>query len=162
MQGTASDLHFVNPHCVVEFDRQGRPGPCSKMEVEFANARGAIAQRLDDAASLEAGDKVTLTGHPAKDGTRAIHVNENPHATGKEAGVAIAGISSRTPLRRGNVNLKDQSLALAGTLPDAYSGASSVYGNTSGRLEFRQIYIPPERLPRNCRRWKMSCPRESS
>jgi hypothetical protein len=81
VQGTATAFYFVNPHCVVEFDVKDDQGHMIKWEGEFAS-KGELSPKGWTAASIQAGDKLTLTGHPAKDGTRAIHVTKIRTATG--------------------------------------------------------------------------------
>jgi hypothetical protein len=73
IEGTVTDFHFVNPHCVVEFDVQDDKGHIRKWQGEFSNP-GVLSRKGWNAASLQTGEKLTLTGHPAKDGARAIHV----------------------------------------------------------------------------------------
>ena len=80
--GTVTDFHYVNPHCVVEFDVKDDKGNIQKWQGEFSNP-GVLARRGWNAAYLEAGDKLTITGHPAKkDGVLALHVTRILSATG--------------------------------------------------------------------------------
>jgi hypothetical protein len=75
VSGTVTAFYFVNPHCVLEFDVKDDNGHVQKWQGEFAS-KGELSRKGWTAASLEAGEKLTLTGHPAKDGTRAIHVTK--------------------------------------------------------------------------------------
>jgi hypothetical protein len=70
---TVTDFHFVNPHCVVEFDVKDEKGQVHKWQGEFSNP-GHLARQGWTAASLEAGDKLTISGNPAKNNAPAIHV----------------------------------------------------------------------------------------
>lgn len=82
VQGTVTDFHYVNPHCVVEFDVRDETGHIQKWQGEFSNP-GVLSRRGWNAASLEAGDKLTITGHPAKNHVPAIHVTRIRLATGE-------------------------------------------------------------------------------
>ena len=80
--GTVTDFHYVNPHCVVEFDVKDDKGHIQKWQGEFSNP-GVLSRRGWNAAYLEAGDKLTITGHPAKNGVPALHVTRILSATGE-------------------------------------------------------------------------------
>ena len=73
LQGTVTDFHYVNPHCVVEFQVKDEKGQIQKWQGEFSNP-GVLSRRGWNAASLETGDKITITGHPAHNGVLALHV----------------------------------------------------------------------------------------
>jgi hypothetical protein len=81
--GTVTDFHYVNPHCVVEFDVKDDKGRTQKWQGEFSNP-GVLSRRGWNAAYLEAGDKLMITGHPAKkDGVLALHVTRILLASGE-------------------------------------------------------------------------------
>ena len=83
MQGTVTDFHYVNPHCVVEFEVKDEKGRVQKWQGEFSNP-GVLSHRGWNAAYLEAGDKLTISGHPAKkNGVLALHVTKIVSATGE-------------------------------------------------------------------------------
>lgn len=73
VEGTVTDFHYVNPHCVVEFDVKDETGHVHKWQGEFSNP-GVLSRRGWNAASLEAGEKLTITGHPARNNVLALHV----------------------------------------------------------------------------------------
>jgi len=73
LEGTVTDFHFVNPHCVVEFQVKDEKGQIQKWQGEFSNP-GVLSRKGWNAAALEAGDKITITGHPAHHGVLALHV----------------------------------------------------------------------------------------
>src|SRR6516225_9827939 len=73
LQGTVTDFHFVNPHCVVEFLVKDEKGQIQKWQGEFSSP-GVLSRKGWNAASLEAGDEITITGHPAHNGVLALHV----------------------------------------------------------------------------------------
>jgi hypothetical protein len=73
LEGTVSQFHFTNPHCVVEFRAVDKKGQMRLWQGEFANP-GQLARAGWNAASLQPGDKITVTGNPAKNGSPAVHV----------------------------------------------------------------------------------------
>jgi hypothetical protein len=82
VEGTVTDFHYVNPHCVVEFDAKDEKGRIQKWQGEFSNP-GVLSRRGWNAAYLEAGDKLKITGHPAKNGLFALHVTRIVMASGE-------------------------------------------------------------------------------
>ena len=82
VEGTVTDFHYVNPHCVVEFDVKDETGHVRKWQGEFSNP-GVLSRRGWNAASLETGQKLTITGHPARDHVSALHVTKIRLATGE-------------------------------------------------------------------------------
>lgn len=82
-KGTVTDFHFVNPHCVVEFDAKDEKGQVRKWQGEFSNT-GQLAPKGWTAASLKAGDEITVSGHPAKNGAPAMHVTRIRLSSGQE------------------------------------------------------------------------------
>jgi len=73
LTGIVTDFHFVNPHCVVEFDVKDDKGMVRHWQGEFSSP-GPMVRKGWTAASLEPGDKVAISGHPAKNDVRAVHV----------------------------------------------------------------------------------------
>jgi hypothetical protein len=87
MEATVVAFHFVNPHCVVEFDRKDQAGQVRRWQAEFASPR-ELGRKGWTAASLQPGDKVTITGHPAKDiNVRAVHLTRIRMTDGREIAI---------------------------------------------------------------------------
>jgi len=84
-QGTVTDFHFTNPHCVVDFDVKDEKGQVHKWQGEFASPL-ELGRKGWTAATLQPGDKLTIAGHPSKTGALAIHVS-SILANGKELGI---------------------------------------------------------------------------
>jgi len=82
-EGTVTDFHFVNPHCVVEFDVKDEKGQVHKWQGEFSNP-GQLSQKGWTVTSLKAEDKITITGNPAKNNALAIHVTRIRLSNGQE------------------------------------------------------------------------------
>lgn len=75
LNGVVTDFHFVNPHCVIEFEAANADKPTGKAswQAEFSSP-GPMARKGWTAATLQPGDKIVIRGHPGKDGVRAVHV----------------------------------------------------------------------------------------
>jgi len=82
VEGTVTGFYFVNPHCVVEFDVKDEKGRIQKWQGEFAS-KSELSRLGWNAASLEAGEKLTFIGHPPKDGSLSIHVIKIRKANGE-------------------------------------------------------------------------------
>jgi len=82
VEGTVIDFHYVNPHCVVEFEAKDEKGRIQKWQGEFSNP-GVLSRKGWNAASLEVGDKLTITGHPARNGVFALHVTKIRQSNGE-------------------------------------------------------------------------------
>lgn len=82
VEGTVTDFHYVNPHCVVEFEAKDEKGQVQKWQGEFSNP-GVLSRRGWNAAYLEAGDKLKITGRPARNGVLALHVTRILSASGE-------------------------------------------------------------------------------
>jgi hypothetical protein len=67
----------------VEFEVKDEKRHIQKWQGEFSNP-GVLSRRGWNAAYLEAGDKLTISGHPAKkDGVFALHVTRIVSASGE-------------------------------------------------------------------------------
>lgn len=82
LEGTVTDFHYVNPHCVVEFTVKDEKGQIRKWQGEFSNP-GVLSRKGWNAASLQAGEKLAIAGHPAKNGALALHVTRIRSADGQ-------------------------------------------------------------------------------
>jgi hypothetical protein len=74
-EGTVTDYLFVNPHCVVEFNVKDEKGQIHIWQSEFSNPE-VLACRGWNAASLQPGEKITITGHPLRNSAPALHVTK--------------------------------------------------------------------------------------
>ena len=83
LKGTVKEFHFVNPHCVVEFQVKDDKGQLQTWEGELSNPAN-LAPRGWTATSLEDQERITITGYPAKNGTHALRVTRIVLANGKE------------------------------------------------------------------------------
>jgi Family of unknown function (DUF6152) len=81
-QGTVTDFHYVNPHSVVEFDVKDAKGQVQNWQGEMTSP-SHLAPLGWKASSLEAGDQITISGYPAKNGRPTLWVTKII-ANGKE------------------------------------------------------------------------------
>jgi hypothetical protein len=83
LNGTVTEFHFVNPHCVVEFQVKDDQGQFQTWEGELSSPAN-LAPRGWTATSLEDGEKITISGYPAKNGMHALRVTRIVLASGRE------------------------------------------------------------------------------
>ena len=79
LKGTVVDFHFVNPHCVVEFEVKDDNGHVQKWQAEMTNP-GHLKGWT--ATSLEPGNVVTVTGYRAKSGAAFLWVTDLTSSNG--------------------------------------------------------------------------------
>jgi hypothetical protein len=82
-KGVVKDFHFVSPHSIVEFEVKDEKGQVQNWEGEMSSP-SHLAPRGWSATSLEAGDVMTITGFPTKNGSHALRVTRIVLANGKE------------------------------------------------------------------------------
>ena len=82
VEGTVTAFYFVNPHCVVEFDVKDEKGGIQKWQGEFAS-KLELSRKGWNPASIEAGEYLTFTGHPSKDGSLSLHLFKIRAASGE-------------------------------------------------------------------------------
>ena len=83
LYGVVMDFHYVNPHSVVEFTVTDDKGQVRLWQGEFGSPN-ELTRKGWTVTTLEAGAKITITGHPSKNGAPALHVSSIVLATGKE------------------------------------------------------------------------------
>jgi hypothetical protein len=78
-----TEFHYVNPHCVVEFEFKDDQGQIEKWEGELtSNLR--LSRLGWTRTSLEAGMEITISGYKAQSGAHVIRVMKIVLASGKE------------------------------------------------------------------------------
>jgi hypothetical protein len=82
LKGVVTDFHFVNPHSVVEFEVKDAKGAVQAWEGELTSPNHLLSRGWT-ASSLDEGDGVTITGHPAKNGTHALRITKIVLTNGK-------------------------------------------------------------------------------
>ena len=83
LSGVVTDFHFVNPHCVIEFEVKDGNGVGQTWQAEFASP-APMAKKGWTASTVGAGDPITVSGHPGKNGMKAVHATKVKLANGQE------------------------------------------------------------------------------
>jgi hypothetical protein len=65
LDGTVTEFHFTNPHCIIDFEVKGQKGPAQRWQAELTSP---LHLKGWTAASLEPGNEVKVTGYRAKSG----------------------------------------------------------------------------------------------
>jgi hypothetical protein len=81
VKGTVTEFHFVNPHCVVEFDVKDDKGKVQKWQGEMtspAHLKGWTP------TSLEPGNVVAVSGYRAKSGAFYMWITKLSSSNGTE------------------------------------------------------------------------------
>ncbi len=71
--GTVVDFQFVNPHPYIIVERTDRAGELQQWRLEMDN-RFELSEIGMTASTLRKGDRVSVTGSPARDQSRALYV----------------------------------------------------------------------------------------
>ena len=85
IHGTVTQYRFTNPHGTIALDVKGADGKIEKWRAE-TNAPVILARRGWTRDSVKAGDKVTITGWPSRDGRPYIRLSDLKDASGKSIG----------------------------------------------------------------------------
>ena len=83
LKGMVTDFHFVNPHSVVEFEVKDAKGQVQEWEGELTSP-SHLVPRGWSASALEAGDQVTITGYPARNGSHSVRISRILFSNGRE------------------------------------------------------------------------------
>ena len=87
LKGAVTDFHFVNPHCVIEFDVQDEKGPdpgkVQNWKAELTSANHLTPKGWSE-ATVQPGDELAITGYRAKNGATPIWVTKIHLADGRE------------------------------------------------------------------------------
>jgi hypothetical protein len=82
-KGTVTDFHFVNPHCVIEFDVKDSNGQMQNWKAELTSANH-LAPKGWSESTIQAGEEISITGYRAKNGALSIWVTRIHLANGQE------------------------------------------------------------------------------
>lgn len=85
VSGSVTAFRFTNPHAIIEITRKTPQGQIEAWRAE-TNAVTLLRRRGWTAASLTAGEVVTLEGWPARDGSNYIRVRRVVKADGTVLG----------------------------------------------------------------------------
>jgi hypothetical protein len=82
LKGTVTDWIWANPHCGILFDVTDDKGSVEHWGAELGNPHALSMAGLSKDV-LKPGDKITLSGHPAKSGAPRIELQEFTTADGR-------------------------------------------------------------------------------
>jgi hypothetical protein len=83
LQGTVTQLDFVNPHVVVWFDVQNTDGTTTKWS-GWLTAPNKLQRAGWDKRTLKPGDHVTLVGNQQKNGSPVLQIRRVTGPDGKD------------------------------------------------------------------------------
>jgi Family of unknown function (DUF6152) len=86
LKGTVTDFHFVNPHCVIEFDVKDANGQVQNWKAELTSANH-LAPKGWNESTIQAGEEISITGYRAKNGAPSIWVTKLNLANGQELNI---------------------------------------------------------------------------
>jgi len=75
MKGTVTDFQFINPHVEIYFDVTSPAGDVQKWVAEGVSV-GSMARGGWTRNTLKVGDQITIEGHSARNGSRAMILNK--------------------------------------------------------------------------------------
>jgi hypothetical protein len=82
IQGTVTDFEFINPHVELYLDVEGADGKIQKWVAEGVSV-GNMARGGWTKNSLQPGDRITVVGNSARNGSRAMIFSKIVKADGK-------------------------------------------------------------------------------
>jgi len=83
LKGTVTDFHFVNPHCIIEFDVKDDKGQVQNWKAELTSANH-LAPKGWSESSIQPGEEIAITGYRAKNGAPSIWVTKIRMANGED------------------------------------------------------------------------------
>jgi hypothetical protein len=86
LKGAVTDFHFVNPHCIIEFDVPDDKGQIQNWKAELTSANH-LAPKGWNEGTIQAGDRILITGYRAKNGAPSIWVTKIHLANGEELNI---------------------------------------------------------------------------
>jgi len=82
LKGTVTEWIWANPHCGILFDVTDEKGNVEHWGAELGNPHALSMSGLSKDI-LKSGDKITISGHPAKSGAPRIELQEFTTAEGR-------------------------------------------------------------------------------
>jgi len=86
--GTVVELQFINPHCQIIFEVQGSKGDVQRWHAELG-AASAMHKEGWTKDTLKSGDKITILGPQAKNGTFDMNLSHESRITMTDTGKVI-------------------------------------------------------------------------
>ncbi len=83
VKGTITQFDFVNPHVGIRFESKDDKGNVERWIAE-AGSPNMMHRNGWNKASLKPGDQVTVTGHPARDGSKSMRLEKIVFPDGRQ------------------------------------------------------------------------------
>ena len=83
LEGTVAEFHWTNPHCVVDLEVKDDKGQIREWHGEMGSP-GHLAPRGWTPTTLEAGDKISISGYAGKNNVPSLWVTKIILPDGKE------------------------------------------------------------------------------
>jgi hypothetical protein len=83
VSGTVTEFSFRNPHGVIALTAKGADGSDQTWKIE-TNSPNVLRRRGWNDTSIKPGDRVTIEGYPARDGSNFMRVYRVTFADGRE------------------------------------------------------------------------------
>ena len=80
LEGTVTEFHFTNPHCIVDFEVKDAKGQVQKWQGELTSP---LHLKGWTATSLEPGNEVKVTGYRAKSGALYVWITSLISSNGR-------------------------------------------------------------------------------
>lgn len=84
--GTVTEFQFRNPHGLITVDTGGKEGEAGSWRAE-TNSPSILERRGWTKSSLKAGDRITIEGWPARDGSNYMRMRKVTREDGSPVGV---------------------------------------------------------------------------
>ena len=83
LQGTVTALQYLNPHALILFAVKDDKGQTTEWTAELQSPN-LLSRRGWSRSTLKAGDQVVITGHPVKNGAKAMSGQKVVFTDGRE------------------------------------------------------------------------------
>ena len=83
LQGTVKQLQYLNPHALIFFDVKDDKGQTTEWTAELQSPN-LLRRRGWSRSTLKPGDQVVITGHPVKNGAKAMSGQKVVFTDGRE------------------------------------------------------------------------------
>jgi Family of unknown function (DUF6152) len=83
VKGTVTSVEFMNPHVLVQLEVKASNGTMEKWQVEGTSPNMLVREGWAK-NTVKPGDEITATGHPAKDGAKAMRIEKLVLPNGQE------------------------------------------------------------------------------
>jgi hypothetical protein len=81
LEGTVTEFHFTNPHCIIDFDVKNEKGQVEKWQGELTSP---LHLKGWTATSLEPGNTVKISGYRAKSGAYYVWITRLAASNGRQ------------------------------------------------------------------------------